>query len=124
MVNQNLNIPVNRDLGNQAQAVFNDMGLDIVTVIDYFLRQIVHNRGIATIPNSTSVTQTLNRSRLVETSETQKEEILFQLCALVDDSFIDINKAKGKPVKYGGWEGKAKIADDFNAPIDDFEEYM
>ena len=26
----------------------------------------------------------------------------------------------GKPVNLGGWEGKASIADDFNAPIDDF----
>ena len=43
-----------------------------------------------------------------------------------DDSLFDFSKVKGKgkPVIYGGWEGKASIADDFNAPIDDFEEYM
>jgi len=29
-----------------------------------------------------------------------------------------------KKAKLGGWEGKIKIADDFNAPISDFEEYM
>ena len=30
----------------------------------------------------------------------------------------------GKPVKFGGWEGKILMSDDFNAPLDDFEEYM
>ena len=24
----------------------------------------------------------------------------------------------------GGWEGKINVPDDFNAPLDDFEEYM
>ena len=31
---------------------------------------------------------------------------------------------RGKPVKFGGWEGTIFMADDFNAPLDDFEEYM
>lgn len=29
-----------------------------------------------------------------------------------------------KKVKLGGWEGKIYIPDDFNAPLDDFKEYM
>ena len=29
-----------------------------------------------------------------------------------------------KKAKLGGWEGKIKISDDFNAPLDDFKEYM
>jgi len=92
MAKTSLAIPINPDIGNQAQLVCKEMGLDIITAIDYFLRQIVHNR--AAIPFD---------AMLAQASET---------------------KGKGKPVIYGGWEGKAKIADDFNAPIDDFEEYM
>jgi len=127
MAKQNLAIPVNPELGNQAQAVCNGIGLDIVTVIDYFLQQIVRNKG--TIPfeaisvNFTNVTPPINPSELVETNET-KEETLHRLYALAGDSPIDFSKAKGKPAKLGGWEGKVKMADDFNAPIDDFEEYM
>jgi len=34
------------------------------------------------------------------------------------------SQAKGKPAKLGDWEGNAWISDDFNAPLDDFEEYM
>ena len=29
-----------------------------------------------------------------------------------------------KKAKLGGWEGKIKISNDFNAPLDDFKEYM
>ena len=29
-----------------------------------------------------------------------------------------------KKAKLGGWEGKINISDDFNAPLDDFKEYM
>ena len=79
-------IQVNPDLRSQAQAVCNDMGLDIVTVIDYFLKQIVQRE-----PNSLQVVYPLI--------------------------------TKGKPAKkLGGWEGKIKMADDFNAPMDDFYE--
>ena len=49
-----LTIPINHDLGNQAQAVFNDMGLDIVTVVNYILWQIVNNNGATTSPYFTN----------------------------------------------------------------------
>jgi DNA-damage-inducible protein J len=29
-----------------------------------------------------------------------------------------------RSIKTGGWEGKISIPDNFNAPLDDFEEYM
>jgi DNA-damage-inducible protein J len=29
-----------------------------------------------------------------------------------------------KKAKLGGWEEKIKMSDDFNAPLDDFKEYM
>jgi len=129
MVKPNLAIPVNPDLGNQAQAVCNGRGLDIVTVIDYILRQIVHNKDAVSFSavqiDFTDITPPARPIQLVETEET-KEEVLFRLHATADDSLFDFSKVKGKgrPVIYGGWEGKARIADDFNAPIDDFEEYM
>jgi len=42
----------------------------------------------------------------------------------VGDSFVDLKDAKGKPAKFGGWEGKVTMADDFNALLDDFEDYV
>ena len=29
-----------------------------------------------------------------------------------------------KKAKLGGWEGRIKVPDDFNAPLEDFKEYM
>ena len=77
-------IPVNLDIINKAQAVCDDMGLDISAVVNALLQQFVHTGG--------------------------------------GDAFIGSITEKGKPVKYGGWEGTAWISDDFNAPLDDFEE--
>ena len=122
-----LSIPVNPELANQAQAVCNGMGLDIVTVIDYILRQIVHNKGAASFEdmqiNFTNITPPMHFTRLVETNET-KEEAMLRLYAFDSNSLFDFSDIKGKPAKLGGWEGKVKMADDFNAPLDDFEEYM
>ena len=89
-------IPVNPDLGTQAQAFFNTIGLDVATVVDYILRQIMHH----------------------------KDTISFEAVRIDSNSLFDFSNIKGKPAKLGGWEGKVKMADDFNAPIDDFEEYM
>jgi len=126
MASQNLTIPINRDLGTQAQAVCKDMGSDIVTVIDYLLRQIVNNKGAASFEalqvNFTNITPPTSH-QLVQTNEA-KEELLLQLHSSMDDSLFDFSKVKGKPAKLGGWEGKVKMSDDFNAPLDDFEEYM
>jgi len=51
-------------------------------------------------------------------------ELLFALSTTLDISYFDLVNAKGYPAKLGGWEGKIKMADDFNAPLDDFEDYM
>ena len=41
------------------------------------------------------------------------------------EGFVDdLNAHLGKPVIFGGWEGKIFMSDDFDAPLDDFEEYM
>lgn len=127
MAKPNLAIPINPDLGNQAQAVCNGRGLDIVTVIDYILQQIVHNKDAVSFESVkidfTNMTPPARPIKLVETEES-REEVLFRLYASDSNSLFDFSNIKGKPGKLGGWEGRIKMADDFNAPIDDFEEYM
>jgi len=109
MLNQNLTISVNRDLGNQAQAVFNDMGLDIVTVIDYFLRNVVRNQNTLTIPD-----------RAIEADKPRKEEMLSWLFASIGDALIDVGDVKGIPSKFGSGEDTVTISDDSNSPLDGF----
>jgi hypothetical protein len=36
----------------------------------------------------------------------------------------EIQQPLAKEVKFGGLEGKVWMADDFNAPMEEFEEYM
>ena len=37
---------------------------------------------------------------------------------------FEITKPVKKTAKLGGWEGKITLSDDFNAPLQEFEEYM
>ena len=37
---------------------------------------------------------------------------------------FEITKPQEKVAKLGGWEGKIKMSDDFNAPMDEFVDYM
>jgi len=41
-----------------------------------------------------------------------------------DEPTAETAKTVRKRPKLGGWEGKIWIADDFNAPLEEFEEYM
>jgi DNA-damage-inducible protein J len=37
---------------------------------------------------------------------------------------FEVSKPKQvKPIKFGGWEGKIVMSDDFNEPMEEFEEY-
>jgi len=109
MVNQNLSIPVNPDLGSQAQAICNGRGLDIITVVDYVLQQIVHNKDAASFE-----TVQIDFAGLTPRAHPVQH-------VSDSNSLFDFKNIKGKSAKLGGWEGKVKITDDFNAPIDDFE---
>lgn len=37
---------------------------------------------------------------------------------------FDIAKPVAKTSRLGGWEGKITLSDDFNAPMEEFQEYM
>jgi hypothetical protein len=53
-----------------------------------------------------------------------KGEIPSEIVEKIKKELENVKIKRGKPVKFGGWEGKISMSDDFNAPIDDFEEYM
>lgn len=80
----NINIRTDAELKANAQKVLADLGLDMTTAINVFLKQVVYRQAIP-----------------------------FELA----------KPAVGK-VKLGGWEGKIQMADDFDAPLEDFRDYM
>jgi len=84
MAQTNINIRTDRELKARAQSVLTDLGLDMSTAINVFLRQVVYRQAIP----------------------------------------FEISKSASRQAKLGGWEGKIVLSDDFNAPMEEFREYM
>lgn len=84
MATTNINIRTDSELKAKAQAVLSELGLDMSTAINVFLKQVVYKNAIP----------------------------------------FEITKPVKKTAKLGGWEGKITLSDDFNAPMQEFEEYM
>lgn len=82
MATTNINIQTDSEVKSKAQEILSDLGLDMSTAFNIFLRQIINREG------------------------------------------IPFPVTKTKTPSLGGWEGKIWMSDDFDAPIDDFKEYM
>jgi len=52
--------------------------------------------------------------------------INFYLIQLVEkgDIPLDLKMRKQRAPQFGGWEGKIWMSDDFDAPMEEFEDYM
>ena len=53
-----------------------------------------------------------------------KTEAQAVLAGLGFDMSTEISKPAVKRAKLGGWEGKILMSDDFNAPMEEFREYV
>jgi len=87
MATVNINIRTDSTVKAQAQGLFENLGLDMTTAVNLFLRQAIN-----------------------------KNTLPFEIVP------IENNKFKRTP-KPGCMKGKIRIADDFDAPLDDFKEY-
>ena len=60
MATTNLNIRTDKDIKDQAEMIFNELGLNMTTAINMFLRAAIHERGIPfplklDIPNAATI---------------------------------------------------------------------
>ena len=65
MQTTNLNIRTNHDIKNQAEAIFNELGLTMTSAINIFLRAAIREHGIPfplTLDTPNKVTQNRYRS--------------------------------------------------------------
>jgi DNA-damage-inducible protein J len=91
MVATNINVRTDSDVKSQAQKIFDELGLDMTTAINLFLRQTVRERDLPFVLS-----------------------------------------AKPQPVRArgalayprGSMKGRMWVAEDFDAPLPDFAEYM
>jgi len=90
MSSANINIRTDSELKAKAQEVLIDLGLDMSTAINIFLKQIVY-----------------------------KEAIPFSI-----DKSANMSERVSRAAMRGSLKGKIWMADDFNAPLDEMQEYM
>ncbi|MDR1764714.1 MAG: type II toxin-antitoxin system RelB/DinJ family antitoxin [Lachnospiraceae bacterium] len=93
----NINVRTDAELKAQAQRIYESIGLDLSTAVNLFLKQTVRANNL---PFTVGVTPLQG--------ETPR-------CPLP--------KVRRKPL-YGCAKDRIWIADDFDAPLDDFKEYM
>ena len=51
MAGTHIHVRIEDDLKKQAQQIFNEMGLDITTAINMFIRQVIKNRSFPFLPS-------------------------------------------------------------------------
>ncbi|MCP5176991.1 MAG: type II toxin-antitoxin system RelB/DinJ family antitoxin [Moraxellaceae bacterium] len=94
MATTNINIRTDSDIKAQAQAIFASLGLDMTTAVNLFLRQTVRQKDLP------FVLSTLPQNKPVQTQVASRE----QMFGLLRDQY--------------------KMSADFDAPLDDFKDYM
>jgi DNA-damage-inducible protein J len=97
MANANINVRTDADLKAQAQQIFESIGLDLSTAVNLFLKQTVRANNLPFIVGTMYV------------------------CP--DEPQTALPQVRRKPM-YGCAKDKIWIADDFDAPLDDFREYV
>jgi DNA-damage-inducible protein J len=87
-----INIRMDSEVKEQAQALFAQLGMDMTTAVNLFLRQSLREQAI---PFGISLHAAGKRVAPLR-----------------------------RPLRYDCLKGKVWIADDFDAPLEDFKEYM
>ena len=100
MAKTNINISIDSELKDKAQYIFESLGLDLSTAINMLLHKTIYQQEI---PFKISI-ETENMPEKKSTSESLEKR-----------PFSDL---------FGEWSGKVWMSDDFDAPLDDFKEYM
>ena len=97
MTTANINVRTDANVKAQAQKIFESIGLDLSTAVNLFLKQTVRVNNLPFTIGAVSVRQ--------------------------DEQDFSAPQIRRKPM-YGCAKDKIWIADDFDAPMDDFKEYM
>ncbi|MCL2665183.1 MAG: type II toxin-antitoxin system RelB/DinJ family antitoxin [Defluviitaleaceae bacterium] len=97
MTTANINVRTDAKVKAQAQQIFESIGLDLSTAVNLFLKQTVRANNLPFIVGAIYLNP--------------------------DEPQLSQPQTRRKPV-YGCAKEKIWMADDFDAPIDDFNEYM
>ena len=130
-----LQVRLDDKLKSDADNVFSSMGLDTSTAVRMFLTAAVETRSL---PFEVKAHKSSVKSGKVWVDEND----IMDSWELVPSSLVKAAGLDGwdeegfvyyydnelteddNEVKFGGWEGKIFMTEDFNAPMEEFEEYM
>ena len=65
MANTHIHVCIDNDTKEQAQQIFQDMGLDISTAVNMFIKQVVRNRSFPFLPATDPFYSDSNISHLI-----------------------------------------------------------
>ena len=116
----NVTICVGGELEARAQSVLADLGLDVPTAFNMFLMQVI-DRG--TLPFE------MDGAKTVQKKHPRSEGRSSMKTRITDDFYPPLPPGTIRPdptkiPQLGCMEGKIWMADDFDAPMEEFEEYM
>jgi len=97
MTTANINVRTDAAVKAQAQKIYESIGLDLSTAVNLFLKQTVRANNLPFVVGA--------------------------LYLQPDDPQSPLPKVRRKPM-YGCAKDKIWIAEDFDAPLEDFEAYM
>ena len=125
MVAININILADRELEAQAQSVLADLGMDMSTAFNAFLTQVVDKKALPfKTDDPKNVAGTMPRSELKGCMEVcPSDDFNTPLEPVQKSSYLcppDLTKVP----QPGCMRGKIWMADDFDAPMEEFAEYM
>ena len=84
MATTNLNIRTDKDVKDQAEMIFNELGLNMTTAINMFLRTTIREHGIPfslklDVPNETTISAIEEGRRLIEDPSTPRYSSIDEL---------------------------------------------
>ena len=109
MATTQINISTDSNLISQAQSILAELGLDMTTAFNLFLRQIVYKEPVPFVKNATEQVTKMRTGVLdpARISDEEKEQML-----------------KNRMATIGIMKGEIWMADDFDALLEDMKEYM
>ena len=114
----NVNIRMDKDVKEQADKLFKELGFNFTTAINAFVKQSLRERAMpfhikadAPIDGHMALI-TASHSAQVQSAQNGVERVLINA------------KAVRRPFEYNCMSGEIWMADDFDEPLEDFKEYI
>ena len=104
-----IKINTDNNLNSQAQAILDDLGLDMTTAFNLFLRQVVYKEPLPFIDIEPKKTFKM-RTGVIDPAKLSYED--------------KVSMQKSRIATRDIMKGEIWMSDDFDAPLDDMEEYM